>query len=350
MADDINIKKTINWLIKASNACEKKGFSSSWSYFSGWGRAYPETTGYIIPSLLNFSLYSDYKKSEICEILQSSADWLVSIQNQDGSFGMGKSKSIAFDTGQILFGLAAMYEYSKSGKYLQALKKSADWLSFMQEEGGFWEKSDFNFLRHSYSTRISWALLECYRITGNILYKEKAIKNLDWAISLQEENGWFNYSYFIHKNESVLHTIAYTIEGLLESGILLDEEKYINFAKKTADVLLKMNEKSILCGYYGPCWEKRSFAICLTGLAQMSLVWAGLFEKTGKKEYFEESKKVVEYLKKRQSKSGAVAGSWPIFGKYCPFMFPNWAAKFFMGALLRLKGIEDGKNYIFFKG
>jgi hypothetical protein len=31
---------------------------------------------------------------------------------------------------------------------------------------------------------------------------------------------------------------------------------------------------------------------------------------------------------------GAVAGSSPIFGRYMAFRYPNWAAKFFMDALM----------------
>jgi hypothetical protein len=31
---------------------------------------------------------------------------------------------------------------------------------------------------------------------------------------------------------------------------------------------------------------------------------------------------------------GGIAGSWPIWGAYSRFEFPNWAAKFFADALM----------------
>ena len=31
---------------------------------------------------------------------------------------------------------------------------------------------------------------------------------------------------------------------------------------------------------------------------------------------------------------GAIAGSYPIWGRYAPLTFPNWATKFFIDALI----------------
>ncbi|MBK7856032.1 MAG: hypothetical protein IPJ79_15145 [Bacteroidetes bacterium] len=32
--------------------------------------------------------------------------------------------------------------------------------------------------------------------------------------------------------------------------------------------------------------------------------------------------------------NGGVSGSWPLNGRYCAYDIPNWAAKFFMDALM----------------
>src|SRR5258706_15449699 len=62
--------------------------------------AYPEVTGYFIPTLLALG--------ERDLALQYS-DWLVSVQRSDGAFvGPGTDETFAFDTGQVLRGWTAL--------------------------------------------------------------------------------------------------------------------------------------------------------------------------------------------------------------------------------------------------
>jgi len=35
---------------------------------------------------------------------------------------------------------------------------------------------------------------------------------------------------------------------------------------------------------------------------------------------------------------GGIKGSYPIYGRYAPLQYPNWAAKFFVDALLAKQG------------
>ena len=37
---------------------------------------------------------------------------------------------------------------------------------------------------------------------------------------------------------------------------------------------------------------------------------------------------------------GGIKGSQPIYGRYSPFSYPNWAAKFFIDAVLQIQSIE----------
>jgi len=64
------------------------------------GLAYPEVSGYYIPTLLKWG-----EK----ELALQYARWLVSIQNKDGSWSdAGGKEPYTFDTGQILKGLFAL--------------------------------------------------------------------------------------------------------------------------------------------------------------------------------------------------------------------------------------------------
>ena len=68
--------------------------------FYGWegGPLYPEITGYVIPTLLQWGHETEAARA---------ADWLVSIQNPDGSFNGVDGKPAVFDTGACMEGLRA---------------------------------------------------------------------------------------------------------------------------------------------------------------------------------------------------------------------------------------------------
>ena len=78
------------------------------------GNPYPEVTGYLIPTLLK---YGEGK------LARQYADWLLSIQNGDGSFNDQKGQARIFDTAAIMEGLFAIGETeaaSKAKKWLQS--------------------------------------------------------------------------------------------------------------------------------------------------------------------------------------------------------------------------------------
>ena len=54
---DATIDACIAWLRRAQeqSATHDGGAAHSFSWLSGWGSSYPETTGYIIPTLIDYS-------------------------------------------------------------------------------------------------------------------------------------------------------------------------------------------------------------------------------------------------------------------------------------------------------
>lgn len=356
--DRIHLEAGVDWLLEAANMNGKKGFSKSYYLMRGWDGQYPETTGYIIPTLLNFIEFLPYRKHEIETTILCSAQWLLSLQGNDGSFPDGTlKKSMVFDTGQILFGLCELYKSTKENVYLRALTKAAFWLETIQEKGGSWKKYTYGSMPHTYHARVSWALLQAYLITHEKRFKRAAEKDLEWTVSQQQKNGWFAHSYLDESNISLLHTIAYVIQGLLESGVILGEEIYIKSAQRTADVLLSLNKKNILSAFYNDRWERMVRSKCLTGLAQMGITWLRLFEITKNEIYINEGLNIIAYLKgiqniqiKNASIRGGIPGSYPIWGEYLPFAYPNWAEKFMMDLLLLNRSIQEGVDYTIHKG
>lgn len=144
---------------------------STW-HPAGWNPSYPETTGYIIPTLINYANFLDdeqYTKRAL-----RMADWLLTVQKEDGSIRGGDISStmgsIVFDVGQVIFGFVSAYKQSKQEKYLAAARKAGDWLVDIQNEDGTWREFSFRSIPHSYHSRVAWSLLELYQFDGEQKY------------------------------------------------------------------------------------------------------------------------------------------------------------------------------------
>lgn len=355
-----HIKHAADWIISAQQANKKSGGVAAGYSILGWDKSYPEVTGYIIPTLFELSSY--FKELRYKESALTMSNWLVSIQLESGAFpGLDIKTPIVFDTGQILFGLVRAYEKTKSPEYLSSATRAAEWLSSIQEDDGSWEKHVYKDGKRSYHARVAWALLEVYRITQKEKFLIAGKKNLDWVLTQQLDNGWFMNAAFGSRQAPFLHTIAYALEGLLEGGIwfnrlehnkgqYLDGENYINSVIKAADALIALQqENGSLFGIYDGNWTKTCRWSCLVGNAQVSVVWLKLYSLTQHAKYLDAANKMNRYLKTTQNiKSrdkginGGIKGSQPIYGGYIPFGYISWGAKFFIDALLLEQKLSNG--------
>jgi len=168
------------------------------------------------------------------------------------------------------------------------------------------------------------------------------ISVVHWALTQQTTSGWYQTNAFTADKTPFTHTIAYAIRGFLESGILLNQERYIESALRAARGMANVQRSDgWLAGTYGDNWKETAGYCCLTGVAQMSLNWMRLSQDCNAPELKASAQKAIRYLKSQQSLNnkdeavrGAIAGSTPIWGDYSRFEFPNWAAKFFADAVL----------------
>ncbi|HHE05105.1 MAG TPA: methyltransferase domain-containing protein, partial [candidate division WOR-3 bacterium] len=341
------VLRAFEWLLLAQ---EKGGggYSIGFSLRRGWRQAYPETTGYIIPTMLR--LWKRYGWKEALNSALRAGNWLLRIQNKDGSYWEPDfRKPMVFDTGQIIFGLLSLYRTTKKQEFLETAIKAGNWIVSLQNEDGTWTKFAFNNQPHTYYTRVSWALLELWKETGINEYKQATIRHLDWVISQQKGNGWFKNASFLNDGKPVLHTIVYVIRGLLESSIILNSKKYFNSSKKAMIVLLERLEKDgILYSYYNSLWQPTSKQKCLPGIAQYSIVLFRFYEMEEEYKYLKWAMYLNTYLKKKMLNlplkplRGCLFGSSPPWGSYLPLMCPNWGVKFFIDALLyEERYIED---------
>jgi uncharacterized protein YyaL (SSP411 family) len=193
---------------------------------------------------------------------------------------------------------------------------------------------------HVYNTRTAWALLKIDQVARGDKYRFGARRNLDWVLNQQTSDGWFHNASFEGHEPPLTHTLAYTIEGLLEAGKLLANNRLIVAARLTADAL-KDRQDGYLRGNYQSGWQTKATWSCLTGNAQMAIVWLNLYKITDDISYLQAATAANEFLKRVQSCTsnspgvrGGIPGSYPIYGDYGHYLFLNWAAKFFADSLM----------------
>src|ERR1051325_2416995 len=147
-ADDPGLDQSIDCVVgglcvaQDKSASQDGGVAAGYSLLDGWEASYPETTGYIIPTILAYSKLRSH--DALRERARRMLDWLGSIQCADGSFPGGtidieNKVPTVFNTGQILFGLAAgVSEFGK--EFYEPMSRAADWLVKVQERDGSWQK------------------------------------------------------------------------------------------------------------------------------------------------------------------------------------------------------------------
>jgi len=344
-----------DWLLYMQNG--DGGYSRKFSLVSGRDISYIETTGYIIPTLLDVAnhLQDDrYQKSAL-----RAGEWLLSIQNSDGSFSeIDYDKPYAFDTGQVLIGLNRLYKESNDSRYYEASKRASYWLAKNQEENGSWKRVAYNMQEHSYYSRVSSAMLEYAYISSDDYIKKQALKNIEWVLSNQNKNGFFSYASFLDTVPAYLHTIVYILEGLLDVYNLTKDKRVLEAVLKNSSRLkdINLNRDMILCSQYDENFNCVNKQKCITGLAQWAGVCLRLFEITGDEEYKYIAVTTLFYLKSKQIQEGkilkgALPASVPFWGRYGGFNFVNWGNKFYIDALLlldkfKITTLQEQESYV----
>jgi len=249
-----------------------------------------------------------------------------------------------FNTGQVLFGWAAACRATGNATFLSSLHRAADFLVDAMDGDGAW-RSGSQYAPQGvnvYETRTAWGLLEAHCITHNPAHRDAAVRNLSFALTQQRTNGWFDNCCIDDAERPLLHTIAYAIEGLLESGTILDDERFQRAARQAADALLaRQRPDGSLAGRFDALWNEAATWSCLTGDAQTAVVWLRLFELTRYEKYFRAAQRMNRYLCSTQDLSaadpgvrGGIKGSQPISAEYGAYEYLNWAAKFFADSLM----------------
>ena len=363
-----HIQAALDWLCRGQDKAGD-GVSASYSLRHGWLPPYPETTGYIIPTFLACS--ADYPENGLRQRALRMADWELDVQLDDGAIPSGVYSSSrdehghsarrvsVFNTGQVLFGWCSAYRETMDTRYLDGAFRAGRWIVESQDEDGMWRRNISPIPKSSlraYKARVAWALMELFQISQETVFREAAIRCLEWVMDHQQANGYFQHAGFNPHQDPTTHAIGYCIEGLLEGGDILGEERFIDGAERALGALRDRFERNgCLSATYNGNWEETASYQILTGNAQVSRSWLRLYQLRGDAGDLVSARKVNRGLMRTQllrpsgsGIQGGIKATHPIWGSlrgnYSRFNYLNWATKFFIDTLLLQQKVDIQSN------
>ncbi len=340
----------LEWLGQAQDmsATNDGGAARDFSLVRGWAPSYPETSGYIVPTLIDAGLRRN--DGAMLDRARRMVDWLVGIQFPEGGFQGGTVDAepavpVTFNTGQILLGLAAARRQFGGG-YDDPMHRAAGWLVDTMDADGCWRKFPTPFAApgdKAYETHVAWGLIEAARASEDpelaSRYAEAALRNARWAITKQLSNGWFESCCLSNPDAPLTHTIGYVLRGLTEIFLYTREQDVLAASLLTADALsARVKGDGFLAGRLDRAWNGAVDWVCVTGSAQIAHSLLLLFNETGKAGYRDAAFALLGYARRTvhldgpAGVRGGVKGSFPVDGGYGTYEFLNWAAKFLIDA------------------
>lgn len=348
-SDDASLRAAAEWLTRAHDATSDGGIAGRYRLATGWSSSYPETTGYIVPTLL--ALADVFGDARYRERARRCVGFLLSVQLPSGAFPAleiadNRTAPSPFNSAQIVHGLHAWHCATGDPAVLDPIRRAGRWICDAQDEDGAWRKYFYREIACAYSAHAACWLAEAADTVDDPRFLAAAERNLRWVLSLQDrETGWFDRAGFSeadHEHRRAhTHTIAYTIDGVRRLsdrlGIIEGRDAVLLAATRLAE---RLERAGTLAGVLNHRWRPEARYVCLTGNAQMASIWLAAARACGDLRLVSAAFKAIDEVKRAQALThpnpgirGGIPGSWPIDGAYIQYALPNWAAKFFVDAL-----------------
>ena len=340
------------WLIRAQDATPDGGVS--YGYFPvsgarGWEVSYPETTGYIMTSLVDYARETD--QPELIERVQRMALWEAEVQMPSGAVQGGKvttpdkQTAAAFNTGMVLDGFVSILVQGDDTTIEQAARRAADFLvGDLTDEGLFQTSGAFvsGDKVKLFNVLCALAMYRFGELIGEAVYRNAAVSAVEGALRFMTPNGWLRENCLNDPRRPLTHTIGYSLQGILEVGVLTGRDDFVAAARSALDPILgHIQPNGFLAGRFDANWRPAVRWSCLTGSAQLAVIGYRLGEIVGETKYVQAADRLVDFLKATQrldtgnpAIDGALPGSFPIFGDYMKGGYPNWATKYLLDALI----------------
>jgi hypothetical protein len=345
-----HLHAAIGWILMAQRSSSDDGVPHSYDIRKRlWNAAYPETTGYIIPTLLDYAQH--FQAPECAEAALKMADWEIAVQLPDGGVRAGTMAAevvvpTTFNTGQVLFGWARAFADTRDARYEAALRRAADWMVAAQDSDGAWRRFPSPFAPGSgpkaYNTRSAFGLVRAWQALGEQRWLDAAVANAEWALRVAQPNAFLPHNCLTDHPAPLTHTLAYSMRGLLEVGVAANQPRYIEHAMRMGEAIAAhQRPDGALPGRYGPDWNPVGRWTCITGNSQLAINWFRLARITGEKRFEAFASASNRFNMRVQNLNeinprlaGGLKGSHPVDEEYMTWRYPNWAAKFFADALM----------------
>jgi hypothetical protein len=357
--DEVHMRAVLGWLLYSQAITGTGGFAAGYSFKDGWLPPYPETTGYIIPTLFDASAVMG--DPQLRESAVTAAGWEVEIQLPSGAIQAGYRGTdpqrfwnddpvpAAFNTGQVVLGWNRAFQETGESRFLDASVRGCRFLVECVDESGIFRRGlspgPTNPTR-AYYTRVAYAMAWTGRLTGEPTFEAVARRHLDWVLEQLQPDGWFLHAGFQDDDTPLTHTMAYTAEGLLDAGELLEEDRYIEASRRHVVAAAQACEGRglFLPAHFTSGWKSADRYCCVPGNAQFATLWCRHGRRARDLSLVNTGLKMVDWLKQRQALDnvepgirGGLPGAWPIDGGYSIYSYVNWAAKYFVDALLEAR-------------
>jgi hypothetical protein len=260
-----------------------------------------------------------------------------------------------FNSAQILRGLTSWHRETGDARVAEAARRVADWLISVQDQDGSWRRHVYQGTATTYTAHASCWLADAGVHFGDEAYRNAAGRHLRWVLRhVQPQTGWIDLAGFnqVHHTRRVAytHTIAYALRGILVSSRLLEVDEGVSVVEHAAQrIAATLESAGWLPGVLGSEWTGKARFACVTGTAQMAQIWLSLHAQGGSQDFLVAAVRALDLVKQAQivgiggvDIEGAIPGSYPVWGAYVPFAYPNWAAKFFVDAMLAKRRATSG--------
>jgi glycosyltransferase involved in cell wall biosynthesis len=367
---DQRIAAAVRYLCEAQDASPKGGVSYGFDLRTGWAPPYPETTGYIVTTLIDCAdaLAAHQLMTSPDDLRQRASrlvDWLLSIQMESGAIQGGTTDvapfGTVFNTGQVLDGWCRFHRDQPDRAVLAAIDRSARWMVSLQDDDGCWRKGLSPLVHQNpatYNARSAMALYEAGVILDNARVRAAALRNFDWVLTQQQDSGWFANNGLYDNIRPLTHAIGYTMEALEHMWRAVHDERYLNAVIRASRPLIaQVRPNGYLAARFDRNWKAWAKSNCLTGSCQLALVWYRLAKTVDDSVYRQTAARVMGFVRRTQEfgwpevdaegrsgvrpSMGAIGGSYPVFGRYEPYSYPNWATKFFLDAMLAGRSLAE---------
>lgn len=320
--------------------------------FQGWTPGYPEVTGYIVPTMFDWAEL--LSRPELADRAIRMASWELGIQQPSGGWeswyeGEGRPP-VVFNTGQVIRGLVRTATETGEDRYLDAAIRAGDWIIAGQEPDGSFSKGNYLEMRRVYDVYSTASLAQLAEASGEERFASAAAANAEFAISQQTADGWFDLCDNVPDGNErpSTHTLGYTADGLIEIGLLQSEPRFVAAGELTARSLLAaMEPGGRLPGRFDRDWNPAADYVVMTGSAQLGILLAGMHARASDPdpELRAGCWELLDFLAWAQrlnsvgaNRRGAIAGSYPVWGRYVPLKYPSWATKFYLDQIALLLG------------